>query len=311
MRRAAAVLAITAAWALGAGTVTACSAAPGTAKPTAAATSAGGGAAPGPSYYVSLGDSLSRGIQPDANGGSMATRQGYPDQLYAVLHRGAPGLRLVKLGCSGETTGTMIDSGTCRYPAGSQLGAAVSFLRAHRGHISLITIDIGGNDPNSCIIGIPAGDIAAGHIARCLNSRFRNTLANLATILRRLRAAGGATVTIIGMSHYVPELAAWLTNRTGKEIAAVSERLAVAYHQLLTAVYARNHARVADVFGAFHSSDFGDDVQLPGIGTVPRNVATVCQWTWICASPPRGPNEHANKIGYRVIALAFLLADRR
>ena len=84
----------------------------------------------------------------------------------------------------------MIDSGTCRYPAGSQLGAAVSFLRAHRGHISLITIDIGGNDPNSCIISTPAGKIATGAIPRCLNSSFRNTLGNLATILRRqLRAA--------------------------------------------------------------------------------------------------------------------------
>ena len=113
------------------------------------------------------------------------------------------------------------------------------------------------------------------------------------------------------MSYYVPELAGWLANRTGKEVAAVSERLGVAYNGLLAAVYQRYRARVADVFGAFHSGDFGDLVRLPGIGTVPRNVAAVCEWTWICSSPPRGPNEHANKIGYRVIALAFLLADRR
>jgi hypothetical protein len=124
-------------------------------------------------------------------------------------------------------------------------------------------------------------------------------------------AAAGSKVTIIGMSYYVPELAGWLANRTGKEIAAVSERLGVAYNGLLAAVYQRYHARVADVFGAFHSGDFGDLVRLPGIGTVPCNVAAVCEWTWICSSPPRGPNEHANKIGYRVIALAFLLADRR
>jgi hypothetical protein len=38
---------------------------------------------------------------------------------------------------------------------------------------------------------------------------------------------------------------------------------------------------------------------------VPRNVALICTWTWACARPPRGPNEHANSAGYRVIARAF------
>jgi hypothetical protein len=63
-----------------------------------------------PSYYLSLGDSLSRGVQPDPAGASLPTQQGYPDQLYAALHLGHPGLRLVKLGCSGETTHTMIEA---------------------------------------------------------------------------------------------------------------------------------------------------------------------------------------------------------
>jgi len=258
-----------------------------------------------------MGDSLSQGDQPDAAGDSTATGQGYPDQLYGALRRGTPGLRMVKLGCSGETTGTMIHGGKCRYPGGSQLAAADRFLRAHRGHVSLITIDIGANDPDSCVRGHSADEIAAGTIARCLNSRFRTTLARLATILQRLRAAAGRKVTIIGMSYYVPELAAWLTTFTGKVIAAVSERLVAAYNGLLAGVYRRYRARVADVFGAFHSGDFSDRARLPGIGTVPRNVATVCEWTWTCASPPRGPDEHANKIGYGVIARAFLLADRR
>jgi hypothetical protein len=50
-------------------------------------------------------------------------------------------------------------------------------------------------------------------------------------------------------------------------------------------------------------------MRVPGIGTLPRNVAAVCLWTWECAPAPRGPNEHARAIGYGVIALAFLLAD--
>jgi hypothetical protein len=47
---------------------------------------------------------------------------------------------------------------------------------------------------------------------------------------------------------------------------------------------------------------------VPGVGTVPRNVALICQWTWECASRPRGPNQHANQAGYGVIARAFLSA---
>ena len=70
-------------------------------------------------YYLALGDSLSRGVQPDAAGASVETGQGYADQLYAALLPAHPGLRLVKLGCPRETSRTMIDGGICRYPGGS------------------------------------------------------------------------------------------------------------------------------------------------------------------------------------------------
>src|ERR1700722_13687076 len=92
--------------------------------------------APPATYYLALGDSLSQGVQPDAAGTSVETGQGYPDQLYAMLHRSQPGLRLVKLGCPGETTGSMIGGGICAYAQGSQLAAAAAFLTAHRGHLS-------------------------------------------------------------------------------------------------------------------------------------------------------------------------------
>jgi len=120
------------------------------------------------SYYLALGDSLSRGVQPDAAGASVETAQGYPDLVYSQLRRGHPGLRLVQLGCPGETTETMMHGGICRYPGGSQLAAAVAFLRAHRGHLLLITIDIGANDPEHCggqarlaaaVLGIVGADV--------------------------------------------------------------------------------------------------------------------------------------------------------
>ena len=146
-------------------------------------------ARPRSSYYLALGDSLSRGVQPDAAGASVPTRQGYADQLYAVLRRGVPGLRLVKLGCPGETTDTMINGGICRYPGGSQLAAAASFLHAHRGRVALITIDIGANDPDSCVTRSGIGTVAS-----CLAASFKATLANLAAIMTRLRAAASGAV---------------------------------------------------------------------------------------------------------------------
>ena len=250
-------------------------------------------------YYLALGDSLSQGVQPDAAGASVETGQGYADQLYAALLPAHPGLRLVKLGCPGETSRTMIDGGICRYPGGSQLAAAVAFLRAHRGRMFLITIDIGANDPEDC-----GSQSSLRRLVSCFATGVPDSLTNLATIMTRLRAAAPG-VRVVGMTYYLPALAAWRNGTAGQVIARLSEKLAAKYSELLGRVYTGSGARVADVFSAFDTSNFGDQVTLPGIGTVPRNVALICQWTWACATPPRGPNQHANQAGYKIIAQTF------
>ncbi len=279
---AAAALAVAAAAA-----VTACSA-PAPAKPDPA------------SYYLALGDSLSRGVQPDAAGTSVETAQGYPNLVYAQLRSGYPGLRLVQLGCPGETTRTMMQGGICRYPGGSQLAAAVAFLRAHRGHVLLITIDIGANDPEGC-----GREPDLAKLASCIG-QVPGTATRLASILGSLRAAAGPGVRIAGMNYYLPALAEWRDGTLGHAVARVGETLAVAFNALLDEVYLQAGDGVADVFGAFDTTDFGNPVTVPGIGSLPRNVARICEWTWECAPPPRGPNQHANPAGYRVIANAFL-----
>src|SRR5438034_7525446 len=95
---------------------------------------------------LSLGDSLAQGVQPNSSGTSVETNQGYPNQLFAALRTANPTLKLVKLGCPGETTGTMINGGICTYTKGSQLAQAAAFLASHRGKVQLVTIDIGAND---------------------------------------------------------------------------------------------------------------------------------------------------------------------
>ena len=261
--------------------------------------------APPASYYLALGDSLSQGVQPDATGASVKTPDGYASQLYAVLRKHDRGLRLIDLGCPGETTATMIHGGVCSYRGRSQLRAAVSFLRAHRGHVSLITLDIGANDPNPCIT-----HPSLIKVMPCLGKSVIGASANLTTIMTALRPAAGHT-RIIGMNYYLPALAEWRNGFIGQALARVAELAAVGYNDVLTRVYHRSGARIADVFGAFHTTDFANDVTVPGYGRLPRNVAAICQWTWQCAAPPRGPNQHANQAGYAVIARAFLLADGR
>jgi lysophospholipase L1-like esterase len=270
-----------------------------------------------PDYYLALGDSLSVGIQPNSAGVNTPTDQGYVNDLYAKLVASDHRLRLAQLGCSGETTATLVNGGICTYhgdlnlsggvgtghPAGSQLAAAVAFLHQHK-DVSLITIDIGANDLNPCVV-LPPSQIQA-----CVAQVLPQVAANLTTIMTALRAAGGSQVRIIGMSYYVPELAEWLTGPAGQVAAEQSVPLAEALNQVLAGGYQAAGARVADVFTAFNSADFTDVVTLPGIGTVPQNVANICLWTWECVPPPQGPNEHAIATGYAVIAQAFLAADQ-
>src|SRR5947209_7323133 len=108
--------------------------------------SASDGSRHGTRYYLALGDSLAFGYQP-----TRVFDQGYVQQLSATLQARQPNLVLDNLGCPGETSGSMRRGGICPYPGGaSQLDTALAFLRAHRGAVRLVTIDIGGNDVDRC-----------------------------------------------------------------------------------------------------------------------------------------------------------------
>jgi lysophospholipase L1-like esterase len=255
-------------------------------------------------YYLSLGDSLAQGVQPNSSGQNVETNQGYADQLFTALHNANPSLQLVKLGCPGETTATMIKGGICSYPLGSQLKQAAAFLGRHGRHVQLVTIDIGANDLNPCLALVGINKIAA-----CLAKVLPVIQANLTTIMQTLTgsSSSGAAPTI-GMTYYDPELANWLTGTTaGKNLAKASVVLAQGFANLLSGVYTAFGAKVADVFTAFHTTiPFSTRVTLPNFGSVPKAVAYICTYTWECAAPPVGPNIHANILGYGIIANTFL-----
>jgi lysophospholipase L1-like esterase len=248
-----------------------------------------------PLYYLSLGDSLAAGVQPIGDPANLyRTDQGYADQLFAMAREWHPNLELVKLGCPGETTGTMIDGGICAYDHGSQLDEAVNFLHAHGKFVAFVSIDIGFND-FPCQTGLECLPPGAATIGR-----------NLPTILGALREAAGPETPIVGATIYDPFLAYWLTGPEGQALAQLSVSAAIVpLNRMLTGIYGQAGMPVADVEGAFSTTDFTTMVPLPPLGNVPLNVARLCQWTWVCAPAPLGPDNHANALGYHAMAEAF------
>jgi lysophospholipase L1-like esterase len=253
----------------------------------------------GAQYYVSLGTSLAVGVQPDARGRNQPTDDGYADQLHRLLRLTRPRLQLVKLGCPSETSTTLIAGGLCPYagPAASQLEAATAFLEAHRGAVTLLTLDIGANDV------LPCADLRTGHInPPCVEAALTRLARHLPYILATLREAAGPSVPIVALNYYNPFVTVWLQGPAGQAAARASAAAADRFNALLEDVYAAYRVPVGDVARAFHAEDFR---LLPG-RDVPVNVALVCQLTWMCAPPPQGPNVHTKPSGAFVIALALL-----
>jgi lysophospholipase L1-like esterase len=249
-------------------------------------------------YYVALGDSLAAGVQPDATGRSLPTNRGYVDDLYGQLSVADSKLDLVKLGCPGETTTSMIEGGICGYDhAAAQLDAAVRFLHAHDNHVSLVTVDIGANNIDRCVSGGTLNQ-------QCVAAGLAAIADELPKIVEALRAAA-PEVRIVAMNYYDPFLAAWLNGPAGQALAIQSVQILQVLNGLEANAYAAGDVDVADVAAVFSTTDFSTQVPVPGAGIVPLNVARICQWTWMCAPPPVGPNIHANDAGYQVIANTF------
>ncbi|MCW7945210.1 sortase [Streptomyces hygroscopicus] len=244
-------------------------------------------------YYISLGDSLASGYQPDVD---KDVPVAYTDQLYQQLKLRQPGLEHIRLGCTGETTESLIKGGKCDYPnAKSQLDAALKTMAKHRGKVDYVTIDIGANDIRACVA--PTGSIDKS----CLNDAAQGITNNLARITGALRKAGAKGTQYAGATYYNPFLAAWLLGDAGQKTAKDSASLIKAANTAVSQVYAAAGFKAADVAGAFSSDDFDDSLNVPGYGEVPANVAKICQLTWACTKQ----DPHPNPAGHRVIAGAF------
>ena len=237
------------------------------------------------SWYLALGDSLAAGYQPgvgdDRDGG-------YVGGVLDALQDSAPKAKLSNLSCSGATTTSMLGTDRCAYEQGSQVDAAVQFLRAHKTKVDLVTIDIGANDVTPCARGTV--DVA------CAIGAVGTVERNLTTILGRLRAATGPQTQIVVLNYYNPFLAAWLTGPAGQQVAALTTGLQAMLNGAVARSAASADADVADVATAFRSTN--TTPVATAYGTIPTNVATICAWTWMCSKS----DIHANDAGYAVLA---------
>jgi lysophospholipase L1-like esterase len=260
-------------------------------------------------YYLSLGTSLSVGVQPDGNGILLPTNDGYADQLFDSIRPAFEAaaalpteLRLTKLGCPGETLDDMTNGGNCLYLAGSQLDAAVDFLTDNAGKVHLVTIDMGANDFRD------EGCIGTTVDIDCVNAVSAQISTDLAAVLTTLRNAAGPDTTIVGMNYYNPYLSSWLVDPDGPALAMASAQVIAVVMDVLSMTYATAGMPVADVYAAFDSDNFNDIVpssQPPPNDLLPVSVANICDLTYMCDFAV-GPDIHANVAGYSRIADAFV-----
>ena len=252
--------------------------------------------APHPHYYVALGDSM-------AAGAGAPPGRGYVGNLFTHYGPRVPGLTLINYACSGESTATLIGRSHCAYGAyKSQLAPAVSFLRAHRGDLSLVTIDVGWNDISSC------RSRPAAYNEDCLDTVVEATRRNLQWIAGTLRSAAGPGVPIVSMTQFNPLLGYWFSGEAGRDHTQVTVGAVDRLNAIIRDAYGSVGAQVADVSGVMQTDNF--DVINTRLGSMPTNVARICTWLDMgCPRPGATPAlrnvDDPNGAGSRVVAWAF------
>lgn len=271
----------------------------------------GGPPTPNKGTYLALGDSLAFGYQavkvqgcapasctnPDA-----VFNTGYVNDFQALFSPAYPGVKIVNLGCPGETSDTLIHAtnnttGCTTYPFAihanhpnqTQLQAAVQVLREQGKKVNPVTLDIGANDvlalKNSCTN--PPLLISCMEAGK--DATFATVQANLDETLNTLRAEGGKTKEILVVGLYNP-LYLPILQGFGPVDAAKTDAWANELNAKMAATAAKYHAKFVDPMPVFN----------PGSGSNPPvEAGTLCALTLMC-TPQQ--DIHASNAGYAQIA---------
>jgi lysophospholipase L1-like esterase len=227
-----------------------------------AGTATGRGQAGPQSYYLALGDSIAYGFDPGKRQRPSPSDTGYVAPLAAQLRKLSPKIEVVNYGCPGESSVTFTrggcpflrEGGKLHDPfRGSQLEAALAFLRTHRGEVSPITLTLWGND----LAPLTAKGKKAPQAIASFASR-------LDSIVKKLRAAAPSAEIIV-------------TGAWNPEVDQVKKTQPL--YRSLDAAISRSakssRAGVASMFAVFNP---------------PANVRRVCTLSYICAKGDPHPN---------------------
>lgn len=266
----------------------------------------------GPTYYLSLGDSLAYGFQGAlfadqvASGGyDPAAFVGYTDYLTHRLSRLTHGpVTDVSYGCPGETTASFLTA--CAFTAGgapatwlhdpyttSQLAAAAGFLTAHRGQVAAVTLSLGSNDLRATLtscLRTPGCDLRTA-----VPQSVAAIIGRLAVIAKAVESADPGVPLAIA-NFYNPEvddpaLPAALRASTDTLVASINNQLAAF---VATLDRAGLPVVLADAYGAVNGGIPGRD-----------SAQAVCILTSMC-TPLH--DIHPTTAGYTSLSRAFLTA---
>jgi lysophospholipase L1-like esterase len=246
---------------------------------------------PPKTYYLALGDSVTYGYQASKVGlPPTAFKTGYVDDFAVRLRQIQPAITIVNYGCPGDTTSSFI-TGPCLWTAlgqqlhddfsGSQLSAAVAFLRAHPSEVSPITITLWGGDIRE-LVNLCHGDLAC--VQNGASNLIQTVGKNFLTILTQLRAAAPNSEIIV--------TGAWDSFIGTFDIA---DPLFEALNLSIANAAAKKQARFADPFPIFNPQ-----------GDVSAETQAICTLTLLCTEG----DTHPSDAGYQALAdVVFDVSD--
>ncbi len=211
-------------------------------------------------FYLALGDAGAFGYQPNGD-----WTHGYADQWFVDLH--SQGVEtMVNYACMGEDSTSFIHGGCPfgwikRSPyVGSQLSAAVNFIRAHPGQVSPVSIDVSADDMlpslwprRSCNVVDPLWKWHLAVLDRNLTRVIFPVLVGTLT-----GPSGQRTGDLIMINNFSP----------GQNQCPDDEVYMKELNAHLAADAALFNVPVADVYSVFNSEPVPND--------------KLCELTWIC-----------------------------
>ena len=257
-------------------------------------------------FYLDVGGSSSLGYEPTGQltkDGALLDKpstNGYANDV-VKLEASNISLSLTKLGCPGETVATLLgEKDHCYKLPVTQMLLALKFRGLHHDDTGDVSVDIGFNDVQPCIA---TADVEVG----CVDQAKELVNEDLPKVIAKLKSAAGPNVHFVGLEYPDPFLARYLQGPSEKGYATQTLNVITELNQDLSAIYTNAGVGIVNVSSAFSSSD-STPTKIAGGEVVPKNVAEVCDLTFMCRAYPWGPDDHPNNSGYETIARQIVRA---